>query len=139
MMKFDSIFLVSFVVMAASLSFPTTAIPTPRISWRSLLTSEELAEYKAVFDDLTTDLLPFKFFAEVAEAFATFSSSEFKSYMESIDINDQASIEDAERFLLSKLQDISAAANMHKFNAPSEAVLAGKLINRLFLKNLYCH
>jgi len=63
-MKLITLILVSFVVMTANSvqSFPTTPEPSS-VSFRSLLTSEELKEYLAVFDDLKTDLLPFKFFS----------------------------------------------------------------------------
>lgn len=122
-MKFSSLLLVSFVVVASNFvqSFPTTPEPTS-VRFRSLLTSEELREYLAVFDDLKTDLLPFKFFQAVAEGVRIFSSPEFQSFSETVDVNDPASIEEAERNLLNSLQQIAAAGNEQRFSAPSEVL-----------------
>lgn len=129
-MKFNALILISFAVMTANFvqSFPTTPEPST-INFRSLLTSEELKEYLEVFDSFKTDLLPFKFFQAAAETARIANSPDYQSYIETIDVNDPVSVEEAERYILSTLQQISAAANEQRFSASSEVLANVDIVN----------
>lgn len=112
-----------FISVSLVCMFLATFIQGNPINWRTLLSDEEKAEYGAVFHSLTTDLLPFKLFQAAAAGFKLSENTELEQLLQTIDIHDQTDIKKAERFFLSKLQELSSTANDQIFNAPNEVTL----------------